>query len=266
MSSDELVSFRLEGDDAGSDLVRVGDLVAFLQRMMAALSAIDRAINGGETKYFQLSQLSVGSAAGSLRERTDPHARKRSHTLGEVSGKFAELIRMVDTRTVPPWVDDDVLVKYRDLAASLGHVRSAFVGIGQQHVHLDETYRRHLDRIVGQDIVTVGDIVGTLDAVNFHDQRRAFLYPRRGEQRIPCDFSVALRQQVLDSLNRRVRITGELKRRANAERPYQVKIFELSVLPDESDLPLFEDLYGSSTGYPSEIDPVDMIRALRDAD
>jgi len=119
---------------------------------------------------------------------------------------------------------------------------------------------------MGQDVTTVGEIVGTLDAVNMHDQLRAFLYPRRGEPRIPCDFSVGLREEVVGALNRRVRILGELKRRENGERPYSVKIHRIEMLPDEANLPLFEDLYGASSSYPADIDPVLYVRELREAD
>ncbi|HZW53635.1 MAG TPA: hypothetical protein VFF00_06355, partial [Candidatus Elarobacter sp.] len=59
------------GADRGDDLVRAGDFVAFLQRLLGALSAVDRALNGHETKYFRLSGLSIGSAAGTLDERVD---------------------------------------------------------------------------------------------------------------------------------------------------------------------------------------------------
>lgn len=254
------------GADRGDDLVRAGDFVAFLQRLLAALGAVDRAINGHETKYFRLSGLSIGSAAGTLHERVGERFRARAFKLAAVEPAFGELLATVETRHVPTWSDSDVLVKLRDLAAPLNHVASTSITTRQSRVQLDENFRRDLEKIMGQDVTTVGEIVGTLDAVNMHDQLRAFLYPRRGEPRIPCDFPLGLREQVVGALNRRVRIVGELKRRENGERPYSIKIHRIEMLPDEAKLPLFEDLYGASISYPADIDPVLYVRELREAD
>lgn len=261
------ISFHLRGADKGNDLVRAGDVVAFLQRLLGALGAIDYALHGHETKFFRVSGVRVGSLGMTLKEDVDERYLARRHVLQAVEPKFAELLGSVGRSPAPGWATSEILVKLRDLAEPLNHVQSATVTIGQSTVHLDDIYRRDISRMVGRDVVSVGELVGTLDALNLHDQLRAFLYARKkGESRIACDFPPRLRPRVLDSLQKRVRVTGELKRRESSERPYHVRILEIEVLPDEANLPLFEDVYGLSKQFPAGLDPVQHIRELRDAE
>ena len=261
------ISFRLQGSDTGSDLVRAGDLVAFLQRLLGALGAIDFALHGRDTKFFRVSHLEIGSLGATLQEEVEERYRTRRHVLRAVEPAFENLLESVLRSEAPEWANSEILVKLRDLADPLTHVQSATLTVGQSTVKLDDTYRRDISRMVGRDVISVGELVGTLDAVNLHDQLRAFLYPRRkGESRIACDFSSALRPKVVASLQKRVRVTGQLKRRESSERPYHVKILEIEILPDESNLPLFEDVYGLSKDFPADLDPVQHIRELRDAE
>jgi hypothetical protein len=261
------ISFHLRGADKGNDLVRAGDLVAFLQRLLGMLGAIDYALHGHETKFFRVSQLRVGSLGATLQEEVEERYRARRYVFQAVEPAFEELLASVGRSDAPTWANSEILVKLRDLADPLTHVHSATLTVGKSIVNLDDTYRRDIDRMVGHDVVSVGELVGTLDALNLHDQLRAFLYPRRkGESRIACDFPSKLRPKVLASLQKRVRVTGELKRRESSERPYHVKIIEIEILPEEADLPLFQDVYGLSPLFPAGLDAVRHIRELRDAD
>ncbi len=261
------ISFYLKGADPGSDLVRAGEFVAFLQRLIATLTAIDVALNGRETRTYRVSNFSVSSAAATLEESIDEKLLPFAGALRDVEPRFADLLKCVSQTQIPQWTKaaPDVLVKFRELTEPLSHIAHADIGPGNVRYALDEAYRRKVDIVIGKDVVTHGDLVGTLDAVNLHSQPRATLYSRNDS--VSCEFAPELTEKVLDALKKRVRISGELRRRANSEWPYRVRISTIEQLPDEADLPLFEDLYGASAEYfPKDIDPVDYIRDMRDAD
>jgi hypothetical protein len=259
------ISFRLTGADRGNDLVRAGDFVAFVQRLLGTLSEIDVTLNGHVTRIYRFTALEIGSAAGTLHESVDDAYLKRRHILKDVEPAFQELVASVSSNTKPDWSTPQVLIKLRELVTPLNHVSAATLHSGNQKVALDDEFRKKVDTAIGRDVTSFGEIVGTLDAVNVHDHFRAFLYPRRGETRISCDFSVKQKPEIVAALGSRVRIKGELKRRLDSDRPYHVRIIAIERLPKDSDLPLFESIFGMSEAFP-DIDPVDYIRRLREAD
>jgi hypothetical protein len=260
------ISFYLKGADPGSDLVRAGEFVAFLQRLIATLTAIDVALNGRETRTYRVANFAVSSAAATLEETVDEKLRLFDN-IRYVEPCFADLLECVAQTKIPHWAKaaPDVLVKFRELTEPLSHIAHADVGPGAVRYALDEAYRRKVDIVIGKDVITQGDLVGMLDAVNLHAQPRATLYSRNDS--VSCEFAPELTEQVLNALKKRVRVSGELRRRANSEWPYRVKIYEIEQLPDEAGLPLFEDIYGASNEFfPKGVDPVDYIRDMRDAD
>jgi hypothetical protein len=262
------ISFHLKGADPDSDLVRAGDLVAFIGRLLAALSAIDVAKNARETRFYRIAAFSVASASATLEETVEERLRSRSDTYHDVGPALAELLECFSRTVVPPWADSDVLIKFRELAEPITHLAYAAVGVGEERYALDDEYRAKVELAVGRDLVTVGDLVGTFEAVNLHNRNRyrATLYSAVNDP-VACEFAPSLREKIVDSLNKRVRVHGRLRRRANSGWPYQVQVLDLERMPDEADLPLFADLYGASRRtFPSDIDPVDYVRSLRDED
>lgn len=259
------IAFHLAGADRGSDRVRAGDLVAFIQRLLATLSAIDLAINGRQTRFYRIAQFAAASASITLEETVDDHARARGGPSRDVESALGELLHAVEQVSVPAWADAEVLVKLRELTDPLTHLRYAELATGVERHALDDTFRAKVERAIGHDTVTTGDLVGTIEALNFHNRYRATLYSTRNDP-VACEFAPALREKVVGALNRRVRVHGELTRRANSDWPYHVQVLDVEPLPDEADLPLFADLYGTSRSFPKDIDPVEYVRALRDAD
>jgi hypothetical protein len=262
------ISFHLTGADAGSDLVRAGDLVAFIQRLLAALSAVDVAKNARETRFYRIAAFSVASASATLEETVEERLRSRGDAYQDVGPAFGELLEAISHATVPAWANPEVLIKFRELAEPITHLARAEIGVGKQRYTLDDEYRAKVEHAVGRDLTTVGDLVGTFEAVNLHNRNRyrATLYSAVNDP-VACDFAPSLREKVIDSLNKRVRVHGRLRRRANSDWPYQAQVLDLERMPDEADLPLFADLYGASRRtFPSNIDPVDYVRRLRDED
>lgn len=262
------ISFRLKGADPGSDLVRAGDLVAFIQRLLATLSAIDVARNSRETRIYRISALSVASASATLEETVDERLRARSQSYHDVAPAFGELLESISRAVAPAWADAEVLIKFRELTEPITHLARTDIGVGTELYALDDDYRTKVQHAIGRDVVSMGDLVGTIEAVNLHNRNRyrATLYSAVNDP-VACEFAPSLRDKIVESLNKRVRVHGQLKRRANSDWPYQMQVVDLEAMPDEADLPLFADLYGASRRtFPSGVDPVDYVRSLRDDD
>jgi hypothetical protein len=259
------ITFRLRGSDRSNDLVRAGDFIVFLQRLLATLGEIDRTLNGNSTRFYQITNLEIGSAGATLQEVVEEKSLGRRHLYRDVEPAFQELIKSVLVGSRPAWAAPEVVIKLRELAEPLRHVSTAQLISPENVVKLDDNYRRKIEQVIGRDITSLGDVVGTLDAVNVHQHFRAYLYQAPGEKPISCEFNASMRSQVIENIGHRVKIYGHLRRREDSERPFGVKIRSIERLPEDADLPLFASLIGVAQGFP-DIDPVEYIRNLRDAD
>ncbi len=260
------ISFILKGDDRGSDLVRAGDFVMFLQRLIACLGAVDEALNDKPAYYLRLTELRTASAAGAVAPVVQPSKWERRHRFHSPVEPFGELLAAAKSRSAPPaWATLDVLQKVRELSETPKHVASAELTAGEVRVEIDDAFRRAIDEFIGGEVQSVGSITGRLDGLNVHSSNLAYLYPGDGTS-VACEFADSALSAVKAALKKRVRITGLLTRRLNSNRPVRVRILELEELPPNSDLPLFSALVGSSQGATGGMSSEDYLASLREGD
>lgn len=263
---DVAVSFILKGSDRGTDLVRAGDFVVFLQRLIACLSAVDEAINGESAHYLRIRDLSVASAAATLEPVVQDSKWGMRHVFRPLAPPFAELISAAQQHGKPPsWATVDVLQKTRELCETPKRISSAELIAEDVRVCVDDDFRRAVDEFIGGEVRSIGTITGRLDGVNVHATRLAYLYPGDGSS-IACEFTEEATPSVLAALEKRVRITGVITRRLNSNRPVRVRILDIEVLAENSELPLFASLIGASPGATGGLSSEDYLSQLREGD
>ena len=260
------VSFVLKGNDPGTDQVRAGDFVHFLQRLIACLAATDEAVHGEIAHYLRIKELLVASAAGTLEPVVQESKWQRRHLFRPLAAPFGELISAArDRRPAPAWATVEVLQKMREMSETPKHVAKAQLIAASIRVDIDEEFRRGVDEFIGGEVQSIGSITGDLDAVNVHSSGLAFLYPGDGTT-IACEFPDEMMGAVVAALKKRVRITGSLTRRLNSNRPVKARILEIECLPSNSDLPLFRSLVGSSPGSTRGLSTEEYLARLREGD
>ena len=243
--------------------VRLSDLIVFLERLSGALGAVDRAVNGRQSTYFNVSDLRYGSAVVEVQERIQDNKRLKRHTIRSVVGSFDELLTEAELTSRPSWALPPVLKKIRQLADPLPHTARAILATPTSQVRIDEDFRDRLDELLSPDTTSSGQLTGTLDAINMHGRRHAYIYPLIGHQKVVCDFSSQADQEVVTALQRRVRIFGELSRRSGDPFPYHVRAERIEVLPSDDQLPTLTSLRGIYIPI-FEGSSVDFQRRLRD--
>ncbi len=260
------VSFVLKGRDRGTDLVRAGDFVMFLQRLIACLGAIDEASNERPAHYLRIKELRTASAAATLEPVVRESKWRDRHLYRPLAERFGELLTAAaNHRPAPEWATLDVLQKTRELSETPKHVASAELTAGAAHVAIDDDFRRAVDELIGGEVQSLGTVTGRLDGLTVHSANLAYLYPGDGTT-IACEFADSALAAVKAALKKRVRITGLLTRRLNSNRPVKVRIVELEELPLNSDLPLFSSLVGSSPGAAGGMPSEDYLAQLREGD
>lgn len=264
MSDD--ISFVLKGDDRGTDHVRAGDFVMFLQRLIACLAAVDEAIHEKPAHYLRITELHVSSAAATVAPVVQPSKWEDRHRYRPLAGPFGELLSAAaNRRPAPAWATLDVLQKTRELSETPKHVASAELTAGDAHVTIDDGFRRAVDEFIGGEVQSLGTVTGRLDGLTVHSANLAYLYPGDGTT-IACEFGDSALTTVKAALKKRVKVTGLLTRRLNSNRPVKVRIVELEELPPNSDLPLFGSLVGSSPGATGDLPSETYLARLREGD
>jgi hypothetical protein len=242
--------------------VRLSDLLVFLERLSGALGSVDRAVNGRQSTYFNIADLKYGSALIELEECVQDNKRAKRHTIRSVVDSFGELVNDAETITRPFWATPAVLKKVRQLADPLPHTARAVIAAGACKVPIDEAFRDRLDELLSPDSRSNGQLTGRLDAINMHGRRHAYIYPLVGHQKVVCDFSSQSDGVVVSALQQRVRIQGELRRRAGDPFPYFVEASQIEILPPDHELPSLRSLRGIySPNFDSST--VDFQRRLR---
>lgn len=260
------VSFVLKGGDRGTDLVRAGDFVLFLQRLIACLAAIDEAVNGEVAHYPRIKALRMSSAAGTLEPVVLETKWPKRHVFRTPAASFRDLINAVQRHEqAPDWAGVEVLQKMRELTETPDHIQSAELIADDVVVAVDDEFRLSIDQLIGGEVRSVGTVVGRLDAVNVHAARIAYLYPADGA-RVACEFSENTTGAVFAALQKRVRVVGMVTRRLNSNRPVRVQIADIEILPEISELPLFASLVGSSPDVAGGVSSEEYLSRLREGD
>jgi hypothetical protein len=195
--------------------------------------------------YFDVSDLAYGSAVVELRERVQVSKRAKRHVVRSVVVSLSELVNEADSIERPFWATPQVLKKVRSLADPLPHASSAELGLANSRISIDEKFRERIDDLLSPDTESAGQLSGTLDAINMHGRRHAYIYPLIGHQKVVVDFSSQSDQDVKAALQRRVQVFGKLQRRAGDAFPYFVEAENISILEEDAQLPTLRQLRGS---------------------
>ena len=102
-----------------------------------------------------------------------------------------------------------------------------------------------LDVIKGPEYKAMGSLVGRIESINAHGDRREFrLYPQVGPDRILCRFPVSLVEAVGKAFFKRVTVFGWLKYKRGAKHPHLINVTEIYIHKSPDRLPKMADLRG----------------------
>lgn len=264
--SNKEIKLIIEGTAANEGHV---DLKVFLDELAAfrsALVRVDKSIHNEQAgTNFLISDLSHSSPATIT---LLPTARNRKRDLtDQVVGKFTEVMNSVATGIVPEDADYTLLECLRDITKPVGKaLKSATVLVRDTGYDIDAEFLKNLAAALGRSETCLGSIEGTLEQIDLHSQKPHFtIFPLVGPTRVKCVFPERLHDDAINSLEKRVLVTGELKYRPKAHFPHEIAVDDLIVHPIDSELPSFDALLGiapmTEDARPSE----EIIGEIRDA-
>lgn len=265
-----LITLTVEGIETEHGHVPLDDFLDRLDHLLTALNGIDRIVGqtGSPKLYYRIVSATHSSP---LQITLEPVLKKTTATtkgdyVNECHSRFfQELSAIKRMEPVSPDIDPGLLEHLYDLAAGAGRdFKSAAISNEAARIELDKTFEDHLSRLVNEKEVSYGALEGMLEAVNIHGgQRRFWIYPRVGAQKVRCDFLPGNSERLRGALGHHVRVVGLKHFRQPSPFPYRISVKDFDVVGDQERVAL-SDLAGLAPDATRGMSSVEFVRKIRD--
>lgn len=230
------ISLQLEGVEADERHVRLDDFVTKLRTLQDALACIDKEVNGKETLYCRVVDLSHSSPATVklelvLRKHLNNAKARRDYGNSPhiVHHRFFESltsIRFKNERLEN--TSEETIEAFSGLIDGIGEAfTSGAIYNGNAHVPLDVDFSENLNNQLTPRYKSNGSVVGDLLAISFAKGSKFYLYPQIGPTSVACDFSKAspeIEKQARACIKKRVRVFGTKWFRPSSGLPFRVDV------------------------------------------
>jgi len=267
------ITIQLVGDDSDRNDVRLDDFIDQLKDVKKALLENELAITGKDIPTLEykvvdlrhaspatvvLEPILIAGAAGHISE----------DFVQQVVGGFATVLRSIKKRG-ELMRDPELgrLLAYQKLGVRENNrISKIRIAVGRQRVTIDEVFKRKLDAIVGPDEFAEGAISGMLEAVNFHNTNKFYLYPMIGPKRVTGTFRNSLRPKIKEAIGCFATIQGRLRYKAWSQYPHGVMAESVDIHEPDSQLPTLTELRGAFSGSMGQLNSVEFVDQLRNED
>jgi hypothetical protein len=260
------ITLRFIGAPSDRENVRLSDFIAQLESVKKALRENERLLTGEDEPSLDYKITDLRHSSPAEMDLEPVRLRDVPKSLGsEVFSVFGTELRTI--RKEAATTQDPELGRLQAYQ-EMGHRKnSALVAlqirVGRNKVAIDERFHGNLDRILGPDEFASGSISGFLEAINFHNTNRFFLYPTLGPKKVAGKFKPELRSDVKKAIGEFVTVEGRLAYKSWAPFPHAVEATRIVMHPPDRELPTLFDLKGTIpdlTGAESSVEFVDRIR------
>lgn len=264
MADEELLTITMEGSEQDGGHVRLNEFVEELEALKAAFKNTERLITGSENSLiYKIVDVSHNSP---LRVKIGAVPKKAEYSGApkRVFRTFATSLRIIQQRKrLPHRFDRRTAEAYAKLSEPLKKNMSRLFVTEQQKKDL--RIGRDLDETIGRLLSDVhreqGSILGMLEHMNVHNSNRFTIYPTIGPKSVSCTFPARIRQKVLDSAGKYVRVSGWALYDRNENFPRALQVTDIERFESFSKLSDIRGIAPDATGGEA---PEDFVRDLRD--
>jgi hypothetical protein len=242
-----------------------------LGESFSILRELDRAVS--RQRHGTLKWVVSGLREGSAVVEAESRVIHGEEDFGlQVAERFVDGIRTLqDEGVTPPLFSQDCIRSLRKIARSFGtngvsglEITAPDLDQAPEPVKLSSETSTKLGSLIGVRRKSIGSVEGNLELISVHPRSRRFnVYHSVTQKAIKCNLSKEIEAQVIDSLGRRVIVSGVVSRNALGE-PISVDVHRLRVLKDERDLPSIREMVGMALDMTGELTTEEYIRTLRD--
>lgn len=259
----ERLIFQLRGSADENGDVRFDDFIRELAAIKKSLSDMDR-LAGNEGKvYYRVVDLHHSHATLELQAFPVEPAMTDFDAGIDLWYKSVDAIQ----RDVPPPfnLDYPALQGLRELTSVLGtRMPELLVQRGDQTVSVSPALAKQVDQILGPYQYEIGSFVGNLEQINLHDTYKFTLYPVSHAPSLTCLFPRNMKREAIEALDHYVRVYGRFRYHKNYPQPIDLRVREIEIMPDESEIPSMAELRGAAPGATGNLSSEEFVRRVRD--
>jgi len=261
------VTIQLEGDEADGGDVRLETLLTELQAFKGLVRAAEEttgheAVDSVGIRVVDLKHSSPAAITVDLfmlRPGPDPRPR-----IIEAMGTAARAILDPGAMEALPHRVAEAVQSLADPVAK-GRLRRVVLTVAKSATTITKERALGMAHAIARAEEEVeGSFIGRLEAINLHGDRRFTIYPALGPKSLQCRFSKSLTKAAIGGVDQRVEVSGRLKYRPHESFPHEIVVREIRVLPDETDLPSWDDMRGLNPDATGGQTSEDFVRRLRD--
>lgn len=267
------ISIRLEGVPQENGHVKLTVLIKQLEALRDALVNTERTLTGSDTPtvYYRVVGLSHQSPATitlepvAIKKKSIPSKKQKDYR-GAVNRRLFRNLNAIRKNKMPADTDLAVLESYKELSAPLGkELLKIDILNGRSSVSIDNNFTNGINNAVGEDKVMTGSITGVLDILNLHNTNKFTLHPIVGASRITGEFPNSLKEEVKNSIEKYVRVYGDLYYKTKHPYPYKIDAQKIEIVTIRDPKELTARLRGSVTNVPMDIPSDEFIHSQRSA-
>ena len=267
------ITIRLEGVPQENGHVKLTVLIKQLEALRDALVNTERTITGSDTStvYYRVVGLSHSSPAQitlepvTIKKKSVPKKRQRDYR-GAINRRLFSNLKAIRNNKMPANTDLAALESYKELSAPLGReLLKIDILNGRNSVAIDNNFSNGINTVVGEEKVMTGSITGVLDILNLHNTNKFTLHPIIGAPRITGEFPNSLKEEVKNSIEKYVRVYGELYYKTKHPHPYKIDAQKIEIVTLRDPKELTTRLKGSVTNVPMDIPSDEFIHSQRSA-
>jgi len=266
VAQEDRITLIIEGLPEDEGRVRLNAFMAQLQNLSAAITKLDREVNGGRPgNYLQIAKLSYESPAQVVLEPKQlPSQSYTGHLVVERLRILAQALTSTESLVA---FDADLLEDIRALAKPVGrNIKSATILFNDQELDLTPRITLRADEALAIEDECDGFLEGMLEQINVHHGANTFhIYPDVGPRKVTCHFPASLFDDAVSAVGRKVEVFGTLKYRGGAPYPHQIAVTGVNPFPPDHEIPDWEDLRGRAPDATGALSSEAFVRELRDA-
>ena len=260
------IKMQMSGSPPQEERVLLKNFTNQLKALQRTLEEVDHIFVGPKKKSLTYTVVDLGlnspinvTIEGQL---IDPEIdyRENVHSLF-----FSGLDDIVSRGSAPKEFNLRVLQSIKEFTSTIGRgfSRVKLFKNGSE-IDIAEPLGASIDKILGGDKWESGAINGMLEALNIHDNRNAcVIYPEIGAKKINGFFSSSDFQKILEAVGKNVTVFGQIAYKERENFPYEIKIEDIEVLPDEDQLPTLSSFIGVAPNATGDLSTQEFIRNIR---
>lgn len=240
------------------------DFLEQLKAISSTLTQVDNYITKNEkaSVRYRLFDLSHASPATVVLQ-AEPVASVDNCFI--VINGFFHGMKSILTGTVPHDYTYTLLESFKKIGNKLHNHTELNLMWENESLEVNGRLVKAVEELLGEDEIIEESMSGTLEMLNLHGKRKLFrIYPVLGPEKVDCYFPHRLEKKAIAGINRYVNVEGKFKYKNRFPYPYEARVTEIEIYPDEDTLPTLGALRGIAPNATGKLSSEEFIRRMRD--